>query len=312
VETEALRVFLSMANTLHFGRSSQECNLSPSAVSRTIGRIEEETGRRLFSRDNRSVELTPEGVEFRRYALEALEAWERVKASLTQGQESLAGEISLYSSVAASYTVLAGLFLGFRQRHPGVHVRLQTGDAAKAIERLQAGQADISVAARPGYLPRNLVFKTVAITPLVFIAPTAECESAALTQRSPVPWGQVPMVFTETGLSRKRADAWFRGQGLRPSVYAEVSGHEAVISMVRLGCGVGIVPRIVLDRFAQEGEIRIVPVRSPLDPYEVGLCAQKRRLDSPVVRAFWEMSEAGSMAGADQSQRFATKNRRNG
>jgi LysR family positive regulator for ilvC len=102
------------------------------------------------------------------------------------------------------------------------------------------------------------------------------------------------MILTETGLSRKRADAWFRALGLKPSVYAEVSGHEAVISMVRLGCGVGIVPRIVVDRFAHEGEIRILPVKPPLEPYEVGLCAPKRRLDSPVVRAFWEMAETDS------------------
>jgi hypothetical protein len=34
-----------------------------------------------------------------------------------------------------------------------------------------------------------------------------------------------------------------------------------------------------------------VPVKSPLEPYEVGLCALKRRLESPVVKAFWEMAE---------------------
>jgi LysR family positive regulator for ilvC len=97
------------------------------------------------------------------------------------------------------------------------------------------------------------------------------------------------MVLSQTGLSRRRVDKWFRSGGTRPNVYAEVSGHEAIVSMVRLGCGVGIVPRIVLERFSQPGEVRILDVQPPLEPYVVGLCAQARRLDSPIVKAFWDI-----------------------
>jgi LysR family positive regulator for ilvC len=81
---------------------------------------------------------------------------------------------------------------------------------------------------------------------------------------------------------------------VKPRVYAEVSGHEAVISMVRLGCGVGIVPRIVLDRFAQKGEVRVLDVSPPLEPYVVGLCAHERRLAAPVVKAFWDLAAGGA------------------
>jgi LysR family positive regulator for ilvC len=78
-----------------------------------------------------------------------------------------------------------------------------------------------------------------------------------------------------------------------------VSGHEAIISMVRLGCGVGIVPRLVLERFAQRNEVRLLDVEPPLEPYVVGLCARRRRLDFPPARAFWDTvpeAAAGSVA----------------
>jgi LysR family positive regulator for ilvC len=97
------------------------------------------------------------------------------------------------------------------------------------------------------------------------------------------------MVVSETGLSRTRVDSWFRARKVRPNVYAEVSGHEAIISMVRLGCGVGVVPRVVLERFAQKGEVRVLDVEPPLEPYVVGLCAHRRRLASPLVKAFWDI-----------------------
>lgn len=290
MDYNSLRVYLSLSNTLHFGRASRESNLSPSALSRTILRLEEEVGWKLFIRDNRSVELTPAGLRFRGHAQEVLDAWEKLRDSLAGGEEELSGVIVLYSSVAASSTVLADLLPAFRRKYPRIHIRLETGDPARAIDRVQSGAADITVAALPGSLPRALVFKRVAVTPLLFIAPTADCESASLTRRSPIPWPRVPMVLTEAGLSRKRADSWFRAAGVKPSVYAEVSGHEAVVSMVRLGCGVGIVPRIVLERFSHEGEVRVIDVKPPLEPYIVGLCAHKRRLALPVVKAFWEIA----------------------
>ena len=53
-----LRAFLAVSSNLHFGRAGREVNLSPSALSRTIRRLEEEVGERLFVRDTRAVELT--------------------------------------------------------------------------------------------------------------------------------------------------------------------------------------------------------------------------------------------------------------
>jgi LysR family transcriptional regulator, positive regulator for ilvC len=288
VELHDLRAFLSASSNLHFGRAGREVNLSPSALSRTIRRLEEEVGERLFVRDTRAVELTPAGRALRRYARELLDGWERFRASLADSRETLRGELSVYCSVAASYTVLAGLIGSFRRRHPGIHLRIETGDPARAVERVQGGLADIAVAARPAALPRSLVFRTIALSPLLFIAPTIACEAAELTARSPIPWARVPMILTAAGLSRRRADAWFRARGIRPNVYAEVSGHEAVVSMVRLGCGVGIVPRLVLDRFAQKGEARVLDSDPALEPYVVGLCAHRRRLSAPLVKAFWD------------------------
>ena len=97
------------------------------------------------------------------------------------------------------------------------------------------------------------------------------------------------MILAETALSRKRVEAWFRGRGVRPNVYAEVAGHEAILSMVRLGCGVGVVPELVLRESSLAREVRVLEVEPELPPYVVGLCAHRRRLASPIVRAFWEI-----------------------
>ena len=106
---------------------------------------------------------------------------------------------------------------------------------------MQNGEVDLTVAARPERLAAQLLFKTLAITPLVFVAPRVRCEAADLTRSASIPWGRVPMILAERALSRRRVEAWFRSRGARPAIYAEVAGHEAILPMVHLGCGVGVV-----------------------------------------------------------------------
>ncbi|TFG62137.1 MAG: HTH-type transcriptional activator IlvY, partial [Spirochaetales bacterium] len=283
-----LRQFISLSNTLHFAKTSRECNISPSALSRAIQRMEDEVGRKLFIRDNRKVQLSSAGIEFKSFALDTMDRWAKYRDAVQEEEKILQGEINLYCSVTAAYGVLAGLFERFRKLHPRIHIRLQTGDAANAIEKVQAGTADLTVAAKPETIPKNLLFKTITVTPLVFIGPKVSCEVAAMLDRNPQDLRQVPMILAEQAISRKRVEAWFKEKGIKPNVYAEVAGHEAILSMVRLGCGAGVVPKLVIENSLFQDEIRILGLKPALEPYEVGLCVHKRRMDSPIVRAFWD------------------------
>ena len=58
--------------------------------------------------------------------------------------------------------------------------------------------------------------------------------------------------------------------------------------MVSLGLGVGVVPKIVLDNSPMADNIQVLNVRPELEPYNVGLCALKKSLNNPLVRAFWD------------------------
>jgi LysR family positive regulator for ilvC len=289
---DELRVFLHLTGTLHFGRTSQAVHLSPSAVSRAIRRLEEEVGRPLFVRDRRTVHLTDVGSAFADFARETVEGWRQFRNSLTHDDETLRGELNLYGSVTAAYGVLADLFTRFRTRYPDVHLRLETGDSAHALDKVLDGTTDIAVAARPDTLPSSVRFFSVVTTPLVFIGPAVQCDVASMVDRDPIPWNEVPIILAEQALSRRRVEEWFRRSGIKPNVYAEVAGHEAILSMVKLGCGVGAVPEIVIDNSLFKDDVRKLPASPALQPYDVGLCVHKRRIVSPVVGAFWKTAEA--------------------
>ncbi len=283
-----LELFLNLSRSLHFGKTSRDCHISPSALSRVIQRLEEEAGQELFIRDNRSVQLSEVGTKFQRFARETIDKWAHFQDSLMREGKVLRGELMLYCSVTAASGVLSDLFSRFRELHPQIHIRLATGDAAYSIERVQNGTADITVAARPDNLPKALRFKTITTTPLVFIGPVVPCDVTQMIAGNEIPWQSVPLILAEHALSRRRVETWFREKGIRPNIYAEVAGHEAILSMVRLGCGIGVVPELVIENSIFKDEIRILKVTPGLPPYEVGLCAHKRRLTAPIVRAFWQ------------------------
>ncbi len=289
METRELEIFLAVAEHLHFGRASQVCHLSPSALTRTIQRLEEELERPLFLRDRSQVSLSPAGEELRRYARQALQQWQQLRAKL-HDEGALAGTLSIYASITAVYSLLPDLLEAYRAAYPEVQLALRTGAAEQAMLQLQSGEIDLVVAAFPDRQSSSLAFLPITTTPLLFIAPRGG-ESLVAWRDGRIDLARTPLVLPQDGLSRRRLDQWLRRERIVPTVTTEVSGNEAIIPMVRLGCGVGIVPELVLERSPFRDEVEVLHEAPSLDPYEVGLCTSQRSLQLPHVLAFWCLAE---------------------
>jgi len=284
------RCFLVLCEGLHFGRASRACHKSPSALTRVIQRLEEEVGQKLFHRDNREVSLTEAGEHFRTYVRKAVQDWEAFQALTSQEQE-LGGTVSLYASVTAVYRLLPELLESYRAQYPGVQLALKTGAAEEAVPQVLTGEIDLAVAALPDRRPGSLVFLPLAQTALVFIGPKG-LENVPLKKRA-LDLGAAALVLPSSGLSRRRLDAHLKKNAIRPQVTTEVSGNEAIIAMVRLGSGVGVVPELVLEKSPFREEVQIIERAPLLAPYEVGLCSTKKSLAQPCVAALWALAEKG-------------------
>src|SRR6186713_937277 len=127
MDYDGLRLFLDLSRTLHFLRTSRQAHVSPSALSRTVQRLEREAGVALLERDRRSVRLTPEGARFAEHARDTLERWQRLQRDLRGAHDKLAGSIAIFASVTACQSFLPELLGAFRGRHPDVRIQLETG-----------------------------------------------------------------------------------------------------------------------------------------------------------------------------------------
>lgn len=295
MDIRSYHVFLTLAECLHFGRTAERCNLSASAVSRLLQRLEEGLGQTLFERDNRRVRLTPAGRRFEVYARQALEDWQQLKNDLTQ-ERQLRGEVSVFGSVTASYSVLTHILPLMRDAHPGIEIKLRTGDQAEGIEHVLAGREDCAIVARPDLLPSGLEFLPLQDTPLQLIGPVEGAElgrhiESILAQQQPPDWHKLPLVLVERGLSRDRFLKHLQQRGLSPPIYAQIAGHEAVIAMVALGFGVAVVPELVVQCSPQCNAVRVLPWIEDLAPFSIGLCARAERVQDPLLQAFWRCAE---------------------
>jgi LysR family positive regulator for ilvC len=91
-------------------------------------------------------------------------------------------------------------------------------------------------------------------------------------------------------------EAWLRDSlPSLPPVYARVAGHEAIVAMVALGLGVGVVPRLVVEAGAF-GDALALRRLSGLPMLEVGLCARAGRLADPLVARFFACIDPGGAA----------------
>lgn len=187
MDLHALRLFLHLSKTLHFAGTSREMNISPSALSRTIKRIEEETGEILFLRDNRTVSLTESGIKFLDFAKLVLDSYDNLMEEFLSEDGNLKGTVRIYASVTASYTVLADILSSYRNNYPKVHIDLHTGSASGAIDQVMSGKVDITIAAKPKKFPSSLLFLPMVLTPLHFIAPGNICDVTNMIQKNRFP-----------------------------------------------------------------------------------------------------------------------------
>ena len=293
VDYKLLQQFLALSESLHFGRASQASHVSPSTLSRSIQQLEQQLGCELFLRDNRTVELTNEGSTFQQFARENLQQWQQLQESLSQEKQQLHGTISIYCSVTASYSFLHEVLMKFRAEYPRIEIILHTGDTDKAISRVLNDQEDVAIAAKPAVLPPTLAFELLGQTSLVMIAPKnavfqTQFDIHQIEQWDKQHWQQVPMILPERGIFRETFESWLNESKVAPKIYAQVGGNEAIVSMVSLGFGIGIVPRIVVDNSPLADQVKVISAQPSFEQIEIGFCVRKKRLQSPLVKALWQ------------------------
>src|SRR5579863_6894737 len=119
-----LRAFEAAARHLSFTRAGAELNVTQTAISHQIRRLEEQLGKRLFVRKSRALALTREAEEYLPAIRTAFEDLRRATVRLQRPDREGLLTVSTTASLAAKWLVTR--VASFQEAHPGIEVRITT------------------------------------------------------------------------------------------------------------------------------------------------------------------------------------------
>lgn len=127
-DLNSLKVFVQVAEHRNFSAAARHMDLTASAVSKSVNKLEEELGVRLFNRNTRAVNLTTDGAYFLDCCRTMLAQLESAEIALSPARNSLQGRLRLHMSVGFGKRVVLPALAAFRKRYPGITIDAELTD----------------------------------------------------------------------------------------------------------------------------------------------------------------------------------------
>lgn len=238
-----IRVFIAVAENLHFGKAAQALHIAQSAVSRSVRWMEQDLKVKLLTRNTRNVALTAEGALLLHECRQIVAQFDKSIKRTRSISAGLAGELDIGCNDFAFLADLPIIIQLFRQRFPDVTIRLHEGQRSEQLGDMARGDLDISFVIGP-VKGADLASVTIGRHSLSALMsnthPLARRKSLTLKDLA-----QEPFIFgNREGWETYRTflDSIFDAANLDPSIILETYGSVGIFGMVAAGLGVSIYP----------------------------------------------------------------------
>ena len=252
LSSRQLRAFTALAEQRNFTRAAQTCHLSQPAFSALIRTLEETLGARLFDRDTRSVQLTPEGRLFEPSARRLLDDMQGAIGDLADHAQRRKGRVSVAALPSLAAGRLPAILAEFMQAWPGITVELHDALSDACIAQLRSHQADFALAATGAGAAAASDLRGRKLCGdrfhLVCRKDHPLAGAARLTARQLAPWPFIQMARNSS--VRQSLDAALHP--LRLNAVFEVEHLATVMGLVEAGLGISVVPALTLFHFQRE------------------------------------------------------------
>lgn len=285
MELRQIRSFLSVAETLHFGRTAELIHLSQPALSLQIRALEAEVGVRLLERNRRKTTLTPAGRAFRDAAIAGVAQLDRAIRNARLAADGKLGLLRIGFISTAGSELLPDTIRAFRELNPEVEFSLRNILTAEQIQMLEAGALDIGFLRLPIGGHTQLEVATIHREPFLLVVPASHPLGARKKVRLSEVAGQDFVMY-----DRKHAPGFhdqvfgmLRNAGIVPNVCQTAGEMPTLIALVAAGIGISILPTSAVKH--NIAAVVGCEIADPIPMSEIGL-ASARDNDSAVVKNF--------------------------
>lgn len=296
IDILGLEAFLGIADRGSFNRAAAHLNLSQTALSHRMRKLEEDLGVKLLARTTRQVTLTPAGLELlpkaRRIIGDLHAAFDELRGQGRATQEQLA--IGCLPTVAIHY--VPRLLAAFTRLYPGLTVKVYDNSATEIADHVQAGRAEFGitiVSANRWDLDVAPLLKEPFVLACPADHPFARQKAVNWPDLQGIPLVRISsqtgnrMLIDDALGSRREAMTW----------RYEVQHVTTAVSMVAAGIGMAVVPRLAVEASGRAG-IATVPLRNPSVSRTLGVVSRRGVPLSPAADAFLKLVRAHMRAEA--------------
>ena len=265
------RIFYTVANTGNISKAAEELYISQPAISKSIQKLEESVGCKLFSRSSRGVVLTDEGKLLYEHVSEAFE-------TLTMGEEKLKRSIELgvgHLKIGVSSTLCKYLLLPylkeFIRQNPHISISISCQSTNDTLKLLEDNKIDIGLIGKPENL-KNIHFDFLEEIEDIFVAAKDYLRNlkARGIQKDHILQSSTLMLLDKNNMTRQYIDDYLQENQIIIKDSIDISDMDLLIDFARIGVGVACVIKNFVREDLENGTLVEIPLGFPIHKREVG------------------------------------------
>ena len=265
------RIFYTVANTGNISKAAKELYISQPAISKSIQKLEESVGCKLFSRSSRGVVLTDEGKLLYEDVSEAFE-------TLTMGEEKLKRSIELgvgHLKIGVSSTLCKYLLLPylkeFIRQNPHISISISCQSTNDTLKLLEDNKIDIGLIGKPENL-KNIHFDFLEEIEDIFVAAKDYLRNlkARGIQKDHILQSSTLMLLDKNNMTRQYIDDYLQENQIIIKDSIDISDMDLLIDFARIGVGVACVIKNFVREDLENGTLVEIPLGFPIHKREVG------------------------------------------
>ncbi len=268
----------------HFARAAQSCNVSQPALSAGISELERELGVAIIKRNRSFQGITPAGERVLNWARQVLSSLDGLRQEADLIRAVPGGHLAI-GTVPSTIDAVALLAVEFRRLIPNLTLETASLGAQDILHRLKCQELHLGVTYAD--LPGTEEYETLPLYQERYVLVSGGNASLG----SVLSWQEaaaLPLcLFSREMQNRRIIDQAFREAGVHPKVVQEGNTIELLVSPIRSGGMVGIMPASTLHALSQEAGLHvhaIVPERRSL----ISLIRLRRDIQPPLTEAVWQ------------------------
>jgi DNA-binding transcriptional LysR family regulator len=282
-----LRAFVAVIDLEGFHRAAETLNLSQSALSRRIQRLEAAVGAALLERTTRRVALTTAGRELLPLVRRMLDEFDSSLFAMREVGRQRGGQITLACVPTAAFYFLPSVIARFNEQYPNIRFRILDLSANEGLESVARGEVEFGINLLGASDP-ELTFEPLIEDPFVL----ACRRDHPLANRDLLTWsdleGQPLVAVSRTSGNRILLDAALVRAGVRLSWSYEVTHLSTSLGLVEAGLGISVLPQLATP----QGDHPIIvtrPLRNPEVSRTIGVVRRRGGRLAPAAEHFLEM-----------------------